>query len=183
MTPVDWAVGLDTNFTPEDLADSPDAVIMMIEAKASKLDAYKAQLALLQGAVDGDPVALKAAVDAAAQNLDQVESALNSKYMDSTIELAKVIINVSTGGAAFAAAKVAEMTTQLESSVKKLDPAGTVEDIGKQITAVGSRACVLKYRGVTRADTDVYITGWRRSKSSPASHECLCVEVCSTGPR
>lgn len=94
---------------------------------------------MLQGAVDGDPATLKAAVENAARNLDKAESALNSKYLDSTIELAKIIISVSTSGASDAAAKAAEMTTELEKSVKSLDPMGTVDDIGKQIAAVSSR--------------------------------------------
>lgn len=136
MSPIDWAASLDTSFTAEDLADSPDLVIMTIQSKSAQLDNYKSQLALLQGAVDGDPATLKAAVESAARNLDKAEAALNSKYLDSTIELAKIIISIATDGASDAGGKLGEMQTELEGSVKKLDPMGTVEDIGKQISAV-----------------------------------------------
>lgn len=138
MSPVDWSSALDTSFTPEDLSESPDLVIMLLQSKSAQLDNYKAQLALLQGAVDGDPATLKAAVEAAGRNLDKAEAALNSKYLDSTIELAKIVISVATSGASDAAEKAAELTQELEGSVKKLDPMGTVEDIGKQIGAVSS---------------------------------------------
>lgn len=144
MSPVDWALSLDTSFTVEDVADSPDVIIMQIQNKAAQLDAYKNQLSLLQGAVDGDPATLKAAVDAAARNLDKAESNLNSRYLDSTIELAKMVINYSTGGAAAVVSKVADMTKELDGGVKKLDPNGSTDDIKAQLGNV-SASMQIKY--------------------------------------
>lgn len=174
MSPVDWAVGLDTNFTAEDLADSPDLVVMTIQSKSAQLDNYKSQLALLQGAVDGDPATLKAAVESAARGLDKAEAALNSKYLDSTIELAKIIISVSTSGASDAVSKLSEMQEELKGSVTKLDPMGTVEDIGKQINAVGQ---MLLSRRNYLTEKRLPLPGRRCTTSFTASYKCVCVKV------
>lgn len=173
MSPVDWAMSLDTSFSPEDLADSPDLAIMMIQSKSSQLDNKKTQLALLQGAVDGDPATLKAAVESAARNLDKAEATLNTKYLDSTIELAKIVISLSSGGAVDTMVTLAALREELEGSVQKLDPLGTVVDIGNQISAVSLP--YLQYFDI-RELTSVS-TGGRRSKSAPAGNQCLCIEV------
>jgi hypothetical protein len=152
MSPVDWSAALDTGFLPEDLSENPDLIIMMIKTKSSSLDLQKRQLALLQSSAEGDPATLKQEVETAAKALNTAEAALSSKYLDSTVQLAKIAIAVSTSGTSAAGEAVADQITKdaiqdnsktsegvekdLAASVKKFDPEGTVDDVKLQIAAV-----------------------------------------------
>ena len=59
MSPMKWSTALDTGFSPEDLSENPDMIIMMIKTKASALDLQKKQLALLQSRAEGDRATLE----------------------------------------------------------------------------------------------------------------------------
>lgn len=153
MSPVDWSNALDTGFAPEDLAENPELLIIMIKTRASALDTQKSQLALLQSSTQGDPATLKAEVDAAALTLENAESALHAKYLDSTIELAKISVAIASDGASaeteagiedaglkdsIAAGKKSkeDVDEELKSSASLLDPLGTVEDVLRQVKDV-----------------------------------------------
>ena len=150
MSPVDWSAALDTGFSPEDLSENPDIIIMMIKTKASALDLQKKQLALLQSSAEGDPATLKAEVEAAAKLLNTAESNLHTRYLDSTVELAKIAIAIATHGAstvldvgvaeAIEAGKksAADVEAELAQSVKGIDPMGTVKDVMEQVAAVSA---------------------------------------------
>lgn len=153
MSPVDWSASLDTGFAPEDLAENPDMIIMMLKSKASALGVQKRQLALLQSSVDGDPETLKREVEQAAKELNKAESEMQAKYSDSTIQLAKIAIAVATSGASEAlnvidksveaivkAAEEAKATTtkELDDAVKALDPQDTANNVISQVQAVSA---------------------------------------------
>jgi hypothetical protein len=153
MSPVDWSQALDTGFSPEDLAENPDMISMMIQSKSGALDVLIKQLATLQGSEQGDPSELRGKVEEMAQALEKAEADLHSKYLDSTIQLAKIVIAVSTSGASVAVEEVIKdvgildaianekneaqaANDKLKASVKGLDLNGTVEDVIKQVKGV-----------------------------------------------
>lgn len=59
MGPQDWADSLDTSFTPRDLSESPEILQGRLHSKTQQLETLQNQLALLNGAQEGDVATLK----------------------------------------------------------------------------------------------------------------------------
>lgn len=146
MGPVDWAAALDTGFTPEDLADNPDMIIMTIKSKSAGADSLRKQLAALQSSGQGDPAELRKEVERYARELEDADAVLRNKYAESTIELAKIVIAIATDGASVVGEEAIESAKELtnaKADLKKnldgIDPEKEVETIVKQVTDVSIR--------------------------------------------
>lgn len=144
--PADWAAALDTGFTPEDLADNPDMIIMTIKSKSAGAGSLRKQLAARQSSGQGDPAELRKEVERFARELEDADAALRNKYAESTIESAKVVIAIATDGAFLVeeqaienAKELADAKTDLKKNLDGIDPDKEVETIVKQITDVSIR--------------------------------------------
>jgi hypothetical protein len=100
--PADWALGLSTNFTPEDLLMDPNVLQAELTGKQTQIAQLEDQITFLRSTQTGDPSQLQKDVDAAQSQLDADMATLTNQFADNTLTVARMYfgsIPSSTGGA------------------------------------------------------------------------------------
>jgi hypothetical protein len=133
------------------------------------------------GNKEGDATALKAKAEAAADVVNQAEADMQAAWADSTLQLAKIVIAVSSGGASTAGEvaleEVNKATAELTEDIKQnqgeaVDPTKVTTEIIGQMKEVSDE--ILERSQIEQsADQAPRLLGRQEAANTPAGHQSL----------
>jgi hypothetical protein len=97
--PADWAQGLSTNFTAEDLLLDPAAMQAQLLSKQQQIAQLEEEIAFLKSTQTGDPNQLQKDVDAAQAQLDADMTALTNQFASNVLTVARMYFGSIPQGA------------------------------------------------------------------------------------